>query len=156
MVDRKCTHHNWCAFRKISKCGEVEPSLPDLDNLLLTLVQVVLARTLALIGRPDLGALPGEVDGTSAIEASVRWAWTNGWWSVRPWAVLLLVGVMKGTVLLGRPGYPSPLLRGSLRRLRSAILYQMILRWWGIRGSGWYLPLFLGTVCHNAVLLSDG
>jgi hypothetical protein len=37
MVDRKYTHHYRCPFRKFGECGEVHPSLADLDHLSLAL-----------------------------------------------------------------------------------------------------------------------
>ena len=78
-MDRECTHHNWCTLRKISKHSEINPSLSDLDNLLLALVSIVLVRTLALIRLLDLGAFSGKVGRTHTIEAMICRAWTR-WW----------------------------------------------------------------------------
>jgi hypothetical protein len=52
-------------------CSVSNPPLPDLDSLPLALVLVVLARTVALIWLPGLGAVPSKVSGTPTIKATI-------------------------------------------------------------------------------------
>ena len=48
MVDRECARHNWCTLGKISKCSEINPSMPNLNSLPFVLVLLVLPEILAL------------------------------------------------------------------------------------------------------------
>jgi len=155
MVYRECTRHHWSAFRKIRQSGEVDPPLPNLHNLPLALVPVVLGRTLTLIGWPGLRALLGEMGRAPTVEAPVGRAWLKRWGSVRPRAIWLLSRIAGGSLLLRQPENQSSWWRGS-RWLRSGSRHKEITRWWCSRGSGWRFPLFLGPVCQDAVLLGDG
>ena len=71
MIDRKGTRHNWCTLRMFSKSSEVNLSLPDLHDLLLTLALVVLIKILTLGRFLVSGAIPGKVHRTSAGKATV-------------------------------------------------------------------------------------
>ena len=67
MVYRKCTRHNWCSLRKVSKAGEVKSALPELNSLPLALVLIIFAISLSLrLSR--LGAHLGKVIRTPTFE----------------------------------------------------------------------------------------
>jgi hypothetical protein len=71
MVNRKCTRHYRCPFRKFGECGKVYPPLTDLHHLLLTLALVVRIRCLPLKRFPRLRAILDEVGRASTIETTI-------------------------------------------------------------------------------------
>ena len=83
MVDRECARHDWCTLGKISKCSEINPSMPDLISLHFVLVLFVLPGVLAL------RAFTSKVIRIPTIKATIGAARTKGWWSIQPWAILL-------------------------------------------------------------------
>jgi hypothetical protein len=80
MVDRKCTRHYRCPFREFEECGEVYPSLADLDHLSLALVDWI--RCLPLERFPRLRAILDEVGRASAIETAIVAVSLICWWKV--------------------------------------------------------------------------
>ena len=82
MMNRECTHHDWCALRKFSKSSKVDLSLPNLHDLLLALALVVMISILALGRLLVSGTSPGEVRRTSASIATVVTIWTIGLLSI--------------------------------------------------------------------------
>jgi hypothetical protein len=71
MVDRKCTRHYQCPFREFGECGEVYPSLADLDHLSLALALVGWIRCLPLERFPRLRAILNKVGRASTIETAI-------------------------------------------------------------------------------------
>jgi hypothetical protein len=61
MVDRKCTRHYWCPFGEFGECGEVHPSLADLDYLPLVLALAGWTGCLPLERLPRLRAILDEM-----------------------------------------------------------------------------------------------
>ena len=163
MVYGECTRHNWCSLRKVSKAGEVESALPDLNGLPLALVLIISARSLPL-SLSRLGAHLGKVIRTPASETSVIVVRANGLLSIRPWDVLLLRRRKSSLLrkpesslllLLRRPNNPTPWLRGLLRGCGWVILHKAIPRCRGTRGSSRCLALLFSAVCRNKILLRD-
>ena len=163
MVYRKCTRHNWCSLRKVSKAGEVKSALPDLNGLPLALVLIISARSLPL-SLSRLGAHLGKVIRTPAFETAVIVVRTSGLLSIRPWAVLLLLRCklsllrkpdLSLLLLLRRPNNPTPWLRGLLRGCGWVILHKAIPRCRGTRGSSRCLALLFSAVRRNKILLRD-
>ena len=120
MINRECTRHDWCAFRKFSKSSKVDLPLPDLHNLLFALALVVLISILALGRLLATGTIPGEVCRTSASEATIITIRTAGLLSIWPgpklllliiwpWPRLLLLRHRRSScsLLLGWPKNPS-------------------------------------------------
>jgi hypothetical protein len=80
MVDRKCTRHYQCPFREFGECGEVYPSLSDLDHLSLALALVGWIRCLPLERFPRLRAILNKVGRASTIETAIVAVSLTGWW----------------------------------------------------------------------------
>jgi hypothetical protein len=91
MVDRKYTHHYRCPFRKLGECGEVHPSLADLDHLSLALTLVDRTGYLPLERFPRLRAVLDEVGRASTIETTIVAVSWSGWRKARPRALLRLL-----------------------------------------------------------------
>jgi hypothetical protein len=112
MVDRKCTRHYRCPFREFRECGEVHPSLADLDHLSLALAFVGWIRCLPLKRVPRLRAILDEVGRASTIETAIVAVSLIGWWKAWPRALLLLLLRLRcrwsvKSCLLGWSSYPS-------------------------------------------------
>ena len=109
MINRKYTHHNWCALRKFSKSGKVDLPLFDLHDLLFTLALIVLIRILTLGRLLVSGTIPGEVRRTPASEATIITIQTAGLLSIWPLPRLLLLGHRRSnrSLLLRWPKNPS-------------------------------------------------
>jgi hypothetical protein len=69
MVDRKCTRHYCCPFGEFGECGEVHPSLADLDHLPLALAGWT--GCLPLERLPRLRAILDEMGRASAVETMI-------------------------------------------------------------------------------------
>ena len=81
MVYRKCTRHHRCVLREISKSGEINSTLPDLHNLFLALVLIILA----------LGECICKVARAPTLETAVFVVRARCLLYIRPWAGLLLL-----------------------------------------------------------------
>jgi hypothetical protein len=129
MVDRKCTHHYWCPFGEFGECGEVHPSLADLDHLLLAFALAGWTGCLSMKRLPRLRAILDEVGRASAIETTIV-ALIDGQ-KARPRTLLLLLLRLRcrlsvESCLLGWSSYPSARQVASRR---------------GSRGSAWDQPI---------------
>jgi hypothetical protein len=125
MVDRKCTRHYRCPFGKFGECGEVHPSLADLDHLSLALTLVDRTGCLPLEGFPRLRAVLDEVGRASAVETTIVAVSLVGWRKARPRTLLwLLLNLWHRwsveSCLLGGSGYPSARQIASRRGSRSS------------------------------------
>jgi hypothetical protein len=131
MIDRKCTRHYRCSFGKLGECGEVHPSLADLNHLPLALSLVNRTGCLPLERFPRLRVVLDEMGWAPAIETTIVAVSWSGWRKTRPrtlsrlllnlwwwWSVELC--------LLGRSGYPSARQIASRRGSRGATRDQPI------------------------------
>jgi hypothetical protein len=91
MVDRKCTRHYRCPFRKFGECGEVYPSLADLDHLSLAIALAGWTGCLPLERFPRLRAILDEVGRASAVETMIVAVSLIDWWKAQPRTLLLLL-----------------------------------------------------------------
>jgi hypothetical protein len=126
MVDRKCTRQYWCPFREFGECGEVHPSLADLDHLPLALDLIGWTGCLPLERFPRLRATLDEMGWASAVKTTIV-ALIDGRkarlrtllllllrlrWKARLWTLLLLLLRLRcrwsvESCLLGWSSYPS-------------------------------------------------
>jgi hypothetical protein len=110
MVDRKCTRHYWCPFGKFGECGEVHPSLADLDHLSLAFALAGWTRCFPLERLPRLRAILDEMGWASAVKTTIV-ALIDGR-KARPRTLLWLLLKLwcqwsVESCLLGWSGYPS-------------------------------------------------
>ena len=110
MINREYTRHNWCVPWEFSESGKIDPSLLNLQHLLLAFVLVgVLIRILTLGRLLISGAIPGEVRRISTSKATVVTIHTVGLLKIWPWPRLLLLRHRRSScsLLLGWPENPS-------------------------------------------------
>ena len=75
VMDRKCTCHHRCSFKKLCKHGEINLPLFDLNGLLLALVLIVLTRILTFIGPSGLRTFSSKMIGTPTVKVTVCIPW---------------------------------------------------------------------------------
>jgi hypothetical protein len=131
MVDRESTRHYWRTLGEFGKCGEVHPSLADLDHLFLALALAILVGGLLLEGSSRLRAVLNEMGRATAIEITIIVVSLVGWRKARPRALLLLLLGLRcrwliESSLLGWPGYPSAWQIVTGRGSGSSVLDQLI------------------------------
>jgi hypothetical protein len=159
MVDRKYTRHYWCPFGEFGECGEVHPSLADLDHLPLALALAGWTGCLPLERFPRLRAIFDKVGRASTIETTIV-ALIDGW-KARPRTLLLLLLKLwcwwsVESCLLGWSGYPSARQVASRQGSRGSARDQPIpWRLCSWRPCGCLSFLFC-SVGWDAVFLSNG
>jgi hypothetical protein len=131
MVDRKYTHHYRCPLGKFGECGEVHPSLADLDHLSLALALAGWTGCLPLERLPKLRAILDEVGWASAVETTIVAVSLIGLRKVRSRTLLWLLQKLwcRWSVkpcLLGWSSYPSARQITSRRGSRSSAWDQPI------------------------------
>jgi hypothetical protein len=112
IVDRKCTRHYRCPFREFGECGEVHPSLADLNHLSLAFALVGWIGCWPLERLPRLRAILDQVGRASTIETTIVAVPMIGWWKAGSRALLLLLLRLRcqwsvESCLLGWSSYPS-------------------------------------------------
>ena len=150
ILDKEVTRHDWRPFRKVSKCGEIDPPLLDLDCgfLALALIWVLSLFLLAIlrtffckVSCTSTSKTP--ISRTWAIRLLIIWPSVLGWWNGKPGITLLLRWSQYPTSRwwwLGRSSRPCTrdepkfLIRGT---------------WWYSRG----LSLLLCSMSHDAIFL---
>jgi hypothetical protein len=131
MVDRKRTRHYRGPLGEFGECGEVHPSLADLDHLPFALAFVGWTGCLPLERLPRLRAVLDEVGRASAVETTVVAVSLIGWRKARPRTLLwLLLNLWcwwsVESCLLGWSGYPSARQNASRRGSRGVTRDQPI------------------------------
>jgi hypothetical protein len=129
MVDRKCTRHYWCPFGEFGECGEVHPSLADLDHLPLALALAGWSGCLPLERLPRLRAILDEMRRASTVKTTIV-ALIDGR-KARPRTLLLLLLRLRcqwsvESCLLGWSSYPCARQIASRQGSRSSARDQPI------------------------------
>jgi hypothetical protein len=160
VVNRECTCHDGSSIRKFCKGGEVNSPLPDLYHQPLALVLITLIGTVPLIRFPGPRTISDEVIRTPAIETAIGAAPLLDLLNIWPWAKLLWLlqryGKSISSLLLRRPENQSAKWSIPLWRSRWCTLNESISRGLNTCGSSGNPSLLFGTVCCNAILLSQG
>ena len=151
-MDKECTRHYWCSLRQFSQGGEVDPSLSDLDLLLLAFLWWV-ATWVGLLLLLALGAVFDKVPVTSALETSIATPQAERWLHILPRALLLLWWRKSRSSLLWGPGYPTSRLGWCSLRCCGRNHTEPL--WLPTRNGSRSLPLFLGSVSQDSILLRD-
>jgi hypothetical protein len=160
VVNRECTQHDRSSIQKFRKSGEINSPLPDLYHRPLALVLVTLTGTLPLIRFLGPQTISDEMIRTSAIETAIIAASLLDLLNIWPWARLLWLlrtyGRSISSLLLRRPKNQSVKRSIPLCRSRRCILNKSIPRGLNTHGSNGNPALLFGTVCRDAILLSQG
>ena len=152
-MDKECTRHYWCSLRQFSQGGEVNPSLPDLHLLLPALVRPVACTWVGLLLLLALGAILDEMPVTPASETSVTSSQAERWLHILPRTLLLLGWRKSRSSLLWGPSYLAASRWCSLRCCGWNHTEPL---WLPTRNGSRSLPLFLGSVSQDSILLRDG
>jgi hypothetical protein len=160
VVNRECTRHDGSSIRKFCKGGEVNSPLPDLYHRPFALVLITLIGILPLIRFSGPRTFSDKVIRTPAIETAISAASLLNLLNIWPWARLLWLlrryGRSIPSLLLRQPENQSAKRSIPLWRSRRCILNESIPRGLNARGSGGNLSLLFGTVCRDAILLTQG
>jgi hypothetical protein len=158
VVDRECTRHDGSSIRKLCKCSEINPSLPDLHHRFLALVLVTLGGTLPRIWFLGPRTITDKMIRTPAIEIVIIAVsllhLLNIWPRARLLRLLQRNRRSVPSLLLGRPENQSTSWGISLRCSGRCVRNNPVPRWLSTRGSSRVLPLFLSMMCHDAIFLS--